>query len=148
MIQWEFDDGGRADAGFKGSAGDCAVRAIAITTGLVYKDIYDEINRLATRERTGKRKRTISNARTGVHRVTMHRLMTSLGAEWVPTMGIGTGCTVHVSQDELPGGRLILNLSKHFTAVIDGVLRDTHDCSRDGTRCVYGYWIIPEERTE
>lgn len=142
MIQWEFDDGGRADAGFKGSAGDCAVRAIAITTGLVYKDIYDEINRLATRERTGKRKRTISNARTGVHRVTMHRLMTSLGAEWIPTMGIGTGCTVHVSKDELPGGRLILNLSKHFTAVIDGVLRDTHDCSREGTRCVYGYWIV------
>lgn len=22
----------------------------------------------------------------------------------------------------------------------DGVIRDTHDPSRDGTRCVYGYW--------
>jgi hypothetical protein len=24
--------------------------------------------------------------------------------------------------------------------VIDGVIHDTHDCSRGGTRCVYGYW--------
>jgi hypothetical protein len=26
--------------------------------------------------------------------------------------------------------------------VIDGVLHDTHDCTRGGTRCVYGYWIV------
>jgi len=25
-------------------------------------------------------------------------------------------------------------------AVIDGVINDTYDCSREGTRCVYGYW--------
>jgi hypothetical protein len=142
-IRWEYNDGGRAAAGFKGSAGDCAVRAVAITTGLAYKEIYDRINDLAKRERTGKRKRTVSNARTGVHRVTMHRLLDEMGAAWVPTMGIGTGCTVHVAQNELPSsGRLILNLSRHFAAVIDGVLHDTHDCSRAGTRCVYGYWML------
>lgn len=33
------------------------------------------------------------------------------------------------------GGR-----SKHLTCVKDRVLYDTYDCSRDGTRCVYGYW--------
>jgi hypothetical protein len=56
-------------------------------------------------------------------------------------MGIGTGCTVHLKADELPAGRIIVRLSGHYAAVIDGVLHDTSDCSRDGTRCVYGYWV-------
>jgi len=36
--------------------------------------------------------------------------------------------------------RLILSLSKHLAAMVDGVVHDTHDPSRGGTRCVYGYW--------
>lgn len=55
-------------------------------------------------------------------------------------MGIGTGCRVHLRADELPVGRIIVAVSKHYAAVVDGVLRDTFDCSREGTRCVYGYW--------
>ncbi len=33
------------------------------------------------------------------------------------------------------------NQPRHYTAVIDGVINDTHDPSREGTRCVYGYWV-------
>lgn len=140
-----YTDGGRGAAGFKGSTGDCATRAVAVAAELPYREVYDRINDLAKRERTGKRKRTVSNARLGVHRVTMHRLLVDeLGATWTPTMTIGSGCQVHVRADELPAkGRLVLNLSKHFAAVIDGVLFDSHDCSRDGTRCVYGFWTLP-----
>ena len=36
LIGYTYDDGGRADAGFKGDTGDCAVRAIAILTGIPY----------------------------------------------------------------------------------------------------------------
>ena len=57
-------------------------------------------------------------------------------------MGIGTGCKVHLRKDELPMGRIIVALSKHYAAVIDGVVHDTHDPSRSGTRCVYGYWRL------
>ena len=39
-------------------------------------------------------------------------------------------------------GRLVVSLSRHWTAVIDGVIFDTHDPSRRGTRCVYGYWLF------
>ena len=46
-----------------------------------------------------------------------------------------------LDEDELPKGRLICHVSRHSCAVIDGVLNDTYDCSRMGTRCVYGYWI-------
>lgn len=140
MTRWVADDGGRADAGFRGDTGDCATRAIAIATGLPYQQVYDRINELAkAHERRGSRKR-ISNARTGVYKQTVHRLMAELGWRWTPTMQIGSGCRVHVRADELPTGRLVLNLSRHYAAVIDGVLHDTDDCSRDGTRCVYGYW--------
>ena len=34
---WIHDDGGRRAAGFKGEAGDCATRAIAIATGHEYR---------------------------------------------------------------------------------------------------------------
>jgi hypothetical protein len=57
-------------------------------------------------------------------------------------MRIGQGCTTHLRRSELPTtGRLIVSVSKHITAVIDGVIHDTHDPSRRGTRCVYGYWV-------
>jgi len=55
-------------------------------------------------------------------------------------MAIGQGCKVHLRAEELPPGRLVVQVSKHVTAVIDGVIYDTHDCSRGGTRCVYGLW--------
>lgn len=137
-------DGGRAAAGYKGTAGDCCCRAVAIATGIPYQTVYDTINELAKRERTGKRKKGKSSARDGVYRGLMPKLLDALGVNWrwVPTMQIGTGCKVHVNADELPTGRLILNLSKHYTCVIDGLIHDTYDPSRDGTRCVYGYWEI------
>ena len=49
----------------------------------------------------------------------------------------------HLKKDELPSGTLIVSCSKHITVVKDGVLHDTYDCSRRGTRCVYGYWTKP-----
>lgn len=102
--------------------------------------MYDALNALAVNERTGKRKRSVSNARTGVYRETQDRYLESLGWHWTPTMQIGSGCQVHLRADELPSGRLIVRLSKHSVAVIDHVIHDTHDCSRRGNRCVYGYW--------
>jgi hypothetical protein len=139
-LPWTTDDGGRKGAGYEGSTGDCVVRAIAVATGKPYQDVYDSINVLAKAERRGKRKRGTSNARTGVYRFTYQRYLEGLGWRWTPTMRIGSGCTVHLRPGELPKGRLIVSVSKHMTAVIDGVVRDTHDPSRGGTRCVYGYW--------
>lgn len=139
-MKFVFDDGGRAAAGFKGQTGDCVCRSIAIVTGKPYKEVYDELNVMAASERTGKRKRGKSSARTGVYKPTIRRYLASLGYQWTPTMQIGQGCTVHLADDELPEGRLIVSVSRHLTAVIDGVIHDTHDPSRGGSRCVYGYF--------
>jgi hypothetical protein len=57
-------------------------------------------------------------------------------------MSIGSGCRVHLRDGELPPGRLVVKVSRHYAAVIGGVLHDTHDSTRGGTRCVYGYWRL------
>lgn len=139
-MRWVFDDGGRAAAGYKGKTGDCVVRAVSIATRKSYQEVYDALNGLAQYERTAKRKRGLSNSRTGVYKQTYRRYLESIGWKWTPTMSIGSGCTVHLKTDELPKGRLIVSVSRHLVAVIDGVVHDTNDVSRRGTRCVYGYF--------
>lgn len=134
-----FDDGGREAAGYRGTTGDCAVRAIAITTGHPYQQVYDGINAASALERPRNRRR--SNARTGVWPKAITRYLEPHGWMWVPTMTVGAGTTVHVRADELPGGPLVLRLSKHYAAMLDGVVHDLDDPSRGGTRAVYGYWM-------
>lgn len=144
-----YDDGGRAAAGSK-AKGDCAARALAIVAEISYAEACRLIDAAATRERgrmrdrRGKRVALKSSSADGVWRETLGRVMAGLGWRWIPTMSIGSGCSVHLRHGELPTrGRLLVRVSGHFTAVVDGVLRDMVDCSRRGTRCVYGYWSRP-----
>lgn len=155
------DDGGRAAAGYKGSAGDCVARAVAIASGRPYAEIYAALSQMTGAERKSKG----ATARNGIHttRKWFKDFMRSLGFIWTPTMGIGTGCKVHLTDGELPSGRLVVAVSKHYTAVIDGVVHDTHDPQREAhvmtfngasssddprvthsiqRRCVYGYWKL------
>lgn len=144
-----YDDGGRADAGFKGTTGDCVTRAIAIAADLPYREVYEALGSGALGDRTimakyelryGAQARRHASPRDGVSRRVYDTYLKSLNWWWTPTMHIGSGTTVHLRPDELPGGRAICRLSKHLCAVIDGEVHDTHDPSRDGTRAVYGYW--------
>jgi hypothetical protein len=130
------NDGGREAAGYKGKAGDCTVRAIAIATGKPYQEVYSDL----FAENKIRNPRKSSPRDGGTPMKTIHKYLKSLGWSWVPTMQIGSGCKVHLKQDELPRGNIIVRLSGHLCAVIDGVINDTYDPSRDGTRCVYGYW--------
>jgi hypothetical protein len=126
---WQYNDGGRAAAGFRGVARDCVTRAIAIATGEAYADVYREVT-----ERAGK------TARNGVPREVSRECLTARGWKWTATMKIGSGCKVHLKASELPSGTVVCKCSGHLVTVIDGVVQDTHDSSRSGTRCVYGYW--------
>lgn len=139
-MEWVYDDGGRASAGFKGQASDCVCRAISIATEMPYKEVYDLINEYGKHERITKSYKSRSTARTGVRKETISKIMSGLGWKWTPTMLIGQGCRVHLRAEELPRGRVMVSLSGHNATVIDGVLHDTYDCTRDGMRCVYGYW--------
>lgn len=142
-----IDDGGRALAGFKGTAGDCVARAIAIASGRPYGEVYARLASGTGAQRASKRtKRRSASARSGINttRKWFAEYMRELGFTWTPCMAIGSGCKVHLAAGELPAGRLVVALSRHYAAVIDGTLRDTYDDSRGGTRCVYGFWRLAE----
>lgn len=140
-MEFVYDDGGRSRYFKARNVGDCVCRAIANATGMDYKVVYDELNRRCKETRLPNRRRTqSSSARNGVYKKTYSKYLESLGWKWTPTMLIGQGCKVHLEEDELPKGTLIVRLSRHLTCVKDGLLYDTYDCSRDGERCVYGYW--------
>lgn len=144
-LPFQKNDGGRSAAGFKGEASDCVVRSIAIATGLEYQFVYDELF-LMNRKANRKHPRGKASPRdAGTSMETVKAFLGSLGWRWVPCMKIGSGCKVHLASGELPDGNLIVRVSKHMVAVIDGVIQDTHDCGRDGTRCVYGYFQLKGE---
>ena len=132
---WEYNDGGRADAGFKGQTGDCVARAIAIATGKPYREVYNDLAD-GMQKLTGKK-----SARDGVSKKVYEKVLETYGWKWTPTMAIGSGTKVHLRPDELPAGVVITRLSRHIATVVDGVVQDTHDPSRGGTRAVYGYWV-------
>jgi len=141
-MKYEYNDGGRLIAGYRGSTSDCVTRAIAIVTNKPYQEVYDLVNSYGSQERKSSKQKK-SNSRTGVRNATVRKIMKDLGFEWTPTMAIGSGCKVHLRESELPSGKIIASVSKHIVAIVDGVIHDTHDPSRDGTRCVYGYWRMP-----
>lgn len=152
-MKFIYDDGGRAAAGFQGKTGDCVARAIAITTGLPYTIVYDRLSVGNQKQRITKHsgRRPSAGMRSAAHGIWTQRkwfkdYMQELGFKWVVCMGIGTGCKVHLKTEELPKGKIVVALSRHYAAVIDGVLHDTYDGSRDGTRCVYGYWLLNSGR--
>lgn len=150
--KWIYSDGGRSEY-FKGTAGDCGPRAAAIVLEKDYKEVYDELNEIQSMWIEEKRNKVRNkekwkhlfkqdtSVRTGTWPEVMKEYMKRNGYEWVPTMKPGQGCKVHLNSEELPSSRILLSVSKHYTAMIDGVIYDTHDCSREGTRCVYGYFI-------
>jgi hypothetical protein len=148
-MKFKYDDGGRAKAGYKGHTNDCVTRAIAIATKLPYREVYEGLHTQALNSRPymarlelsyGANARRHASPRNGVDTKIYRAYLADLGWTWTPTMLIGSGCQVHLREEELPKGRLIVRLSKHVCAVIDSVIHDTHDPSRDGSRCVYGYF--------
>ena len=139
-MPWIFSDGGRKEAGFKGwGKADCVTRSIAIITGRPYREVYDTVNEFCALERPrGGKSR--SSANTGVYMPTIKKIMEHYGATWVPTSHVGQVERTHLAAGELPKGRLVARVSRHVTAVIDGVIYDNHDPQRHGDRMVYGYW--------
>jgi hypothetical protein len=136
-----FNDGGRAASGRSGHTGDCVCRAVAIASGRPYDEVYAVLAAGNSWQRVTKRTRksaTYRSVRNGVYtrRKWFKDYMVSLGFEWVPTMQIGSGCKVHLDRDELPAGRLVVMVSRHACAMIDGIIHDTHDPRRDTS------WII------
>jgi hypothetical protein len=129
---------------------------VTIASGLPYQQVYDALSDGSRSQRKTKHSIRKSSARDGVNtkRKWFKDYMAGIGFRWVPTMQIGSGTKVHLDAKELPSGRLVVAVSRHYTAVIDGIIHDTHDPRREvsfwhhpdgsktmvGGRAVYGYW--------
>lgn len=92
-LLFHYNDGGRAAAGYRGKARDCATRAIAIATARPYQDIYRALAEQAAAEADALRR---NHPRTGLNKHTVKRYLQRLGWHWTPTMHIGIGCKVHL----------------------------------------------------
>src|SRR6185295_3883785 len=99
-IPFTYNDGGRQMAGYTSTARDCVTRAIGIATGLPYQQVYVSLAQGNAGQRKSKHSKR-AGQRTANHGIITQRkwfkdYMSKLGFTWVPTMGIGTGCKVHL----------------------------------------------------
>ena len=137
---WRYDDGGRAQAGYRGSAGDCICRAIAIACERPYAEIYETLNALCRPHWKSPRSQTPS-ARFGMPREIYEPLLLDFGWRYHTLARRELFTDKHVPLH----GRSIVPLPNqsfpvHICAVVHGVIRDTYDCSFKGTRWINGYY--------
>lgn len=130
-----YNDGGRAEAGFKGRCGDCGVRAMAIALGLPYKEVYREL------AQANKDAGHAKSMRHGIYKDDYSKVLARHGWVWVSAPKFD-GRKARYS--DLPPGTHIARMARHFVAVIDGVVHDTFDCRK---KMVYGYWTKPTTPT-
>lgn len=126
-----YNDGGRAEAGYKGDAGDCGVRATCIATGQSYRKTYNEINRAA------KNVDSSSRSRTGISTYLLNKYLKCFGFEMTKSP-----FNTRVSNSLFKTGTFIIHTSHHYIACINGVFYDTHDGTKQGRANVLDYWEL------
>lgn len=136
MLGYQFNDGGRLAAGYKGRAGDCVPRAIAIALNLPYKQVRKELDDL-NREMTGGLQKSTQN---GTEASVSHRFLTDRG--WKLTL-LNKAYLKDIDVKDAP--RIIAVMPRHTAAIINNTVLDTWDCRHSRrTKCkspiVYGYY--------
>jgi hypothetical protein len=145
-LPFQWHDGGRAAAGFPdtNSAGealrDCVCRAIATASERDYGKVHEKLCALGWSPGTADR--------LPEEMADVDTCLKANGWTWTPFIGrLVYLCAEHLCADGLPpSGRLIVRCNEHLTAVIDGVVHDTFNCSETGLHCepppprVFGYY--------
>jgi hypothetical protein len=151
-VQFVFNDGGREASGFNEPAtGGCVVRAIAIATGKPYREVFHALQNGLRHQIEVERLCSLKYGIKGDYRPTatppgglcghvFGPYLRWLGWEYV-VRPVGTnGKPLRLRDGALPSGRLIVLLSNHLVAVIDGTLHDTFNSALRGQRPIYGYF--------
>lgn len=130
LIDYAYNDGGRARAGYKTPANDCAVRAIAILTRKPYAHIY--IRMAAAMRRAG-----YPNSADDCHkhpRPGLKPAITAPQVQYIVTASYGIRPT-NLGRGRLPTyteawllhGDCLVGTATHVAAITDGTLHDTFD---------------------
>ena len=128
MIEFKYNDGGRKEAGYPNTLGECVCRSIVIATGLPYAQVMERINEMR------------GSTSGGCSRKIYDQILYNLDWVWKSTIVSGA---VALNASELPDGAVVCVLDGHVTCVVDGVLQDISDCSQGGTAALTGYWTPP-----
>ena len=149
-LKFQFDDGGRKAAGYRGATGDCVIRALSINLGLDYKDTYQTLIPQQNEHVLGRR--SYMGLRTQA-KLTMNRAQFDIGqCRGVSVDVYGPVLKEHGWFDRKIDGHLtvkqaiqqygrtlifrIANSSvHHLVAVKNGVVRDTWNSSKTRTIC-------------
>ena len=124
------NDGGRANAGFKGTAGDCGARALAIALNLDYKTAYKQLANANAEFGCAR------SARNGISKQIYSKVLEQHGWHWVSAPKF-IGRKARYS--DLPHiGNFIVQMAGHYAAVVNGALNDSWDSRH---KMVYGYWL-------
>ena len=138
-LKYEYSDGGRAAAGFKGKAGDCVTRATAIFTGRPYKEVYKMM--AAANKKCGG----IRSARNGVAEWAYKKVFAELG---IVEVKLPAGPNPTFSDAHEWHGDCIVTTPTHIAALINGVLHDTSDKRYYKRSDGFGYYETREKKAE
>lgn len=144
------NDGGRAAAGFKGKTGDCGVRAAALATGIPYGQTYKELFARQKAYHASSRKACVKKAeartikaspRGGIWKDVINPFLIEQGATYISLAGIGKPVVRVKNVAEMyPDKRLVMQLARHFSAMVNGVNLDTWE--QHPEKRVYSVWVF------
>ena len=127
-IGYIYDDGGRADAGFKGMAGDCVTRALAILVEHPYGKTYDALAEANANSTVGSRRKVARRgertARRGIYRNDYTPVFERYGLTKVK---LPSGIRPTWSEAYEEYGDCIVTTAKHMAAIVNGSLHDVWD---------------------
>lgn len=127
-MNWIYHDpGGRAEPELY----DCFTRACSIALNYGYSDVWSDLSHMAAMESL-KGRQGRSHPDKGINHRVIEAYMKLKNWKWVAGP---------FKWSELPKrGTVIVYLKWHLAAVVNGVLHDTYDSSRNGKSKVYGYY--------
>lgn len=127
-MRFSIDDAGRSQSLRPKQKRDCVVRAIALASGMPYDSVYDGLAAMGRK----------------CGRSTSKEIWKAYldSPAWIKEVfpAIPGQARMHLEsfRQGHPLGRFVVQMARHLTAVIDGVIRDDFEPRLEG--CVYAVW--------
>ena len=111
----------------------CGVRALVLATGVEWTEAEKLLRHFTKNGKAGN-----GSLSGGIFKEDYNACLESLGYKWVAAPKFdGRKARAH----DLPAGKHIARMARHYVCVIDGDVYDTWDSS---DKMVYGYWTKEE----
>lgn len=137
ILRFQYDDGGHSIYARR-AVGDCAVRAMSIVTGADYPEILAKVKKEGEKERGNW---TQSDGVSYTRLSAVRNIMRGYGWTFVDMRKNPK----RFMDWKASRGTFLVWCPYHFTAVVDGTIRDMFDPSNGGTEIVKGYWYKKRE---